>query len=1005
VTFTNKATEEMKSRILSTLEELAKGNHSMSSDLMSILSISSSELQTRSDALLKNILHNYSFFAITTIDTFFQKVVRSFAREVGIQTGFKIELDQPKVISDVIDKMLSEMGQDKQLVGWLTDFAIYQINQGNSWDTRREIKSLSGELFKEFFTLNKGKILEHISKPDFMPQFILQLKNKIEAIEGGLVSIGKKIKVLLDRNQLTQLDFSYGTGGVGGYMTKVSEGKMILPGKRVTDAIENSKWYSKKSEAKASIDNALADGLSEYLTDAVAYVRQHNKEFQTIGQITKYLYTFGLLSRISDEINNYREEHDLLLISDFPVFLNEIIRDSDSHYIFEKVGTRYNHYLIDEFQDTSGLQWNNFRPLIKDTLSAGNFSMVVGDIKQSIYRWRGGNWKILLDQIKVDIGEEYIQDETLKTNRRSKQNIVAFNNKLFNHAPEILENSLTGKIGEAIEAKLNIRSAYKNSEQDLFDESGEGLVDIRFFEKNSVEDSEEYIGSRLVENLQTLQDANYQLNDICILVRNNVQARQISSLLMRHQLENKRDGYRYDVLSNESLFLKSNPAIHLVLQCLNCIQAPNEKLSEVQLTYALDQYNERMEDEKVLSFQVVQSICMELIHLNVSQMVGKIISKLSLFQKQIDHAYLLAFQDTVLDYLQYNQDSLLDFMEWWQEHDTRAVQVSDDLDAIRLMTVHKSKGLQFKVVMIPYCNWKMDHSNMEQLMWCETSELETFEKVPYVPIRYKTDVVSTVFSDNYYLEKSDVFLDNLNLLYVALTRAEEALFITCPMAKAAKPNSGIGTVAEVILKHVEDHALVVAGVDGQSNVSLGKLPDFTTYKVETANQISLATSCDSLDIDRVNFKHHSVLMDEDRIDAISQGDIVHWIYSKITTKVDFSSAIEKATIRYGLNTEEVLRIKENLRHLWEIPKVAGWFSEGWEVKNESSILLSNGKMKRPDRVIVKEHKAIIIDYKTGEKSSGHIRQVEEYKTILGSMGYKNVEGYLLYMSASELVEV
>ncbi len=999
MTFTNKATEEMKSRILETLEQLAHGEHAMSSDLQRELNIDKKQLADRSDALLRSILHNYSFFAVTTIDAFFQNIVRSFAREIGIQTGFKIELDQPKVISEVIDKMLLEMADDPQLIRWLTDFAIYQINQGKSWDTRNDIKSLSSELFNEFLVQNKHKVFAQLNQPNFIGDFILSLNSRRKELELGLKKIGEAIKLNLENFSLSRDDFSYKAAGVGGYMDKVINGEFVEPGKRVYDALEQGKWYSKGSETVAAVESALASGLADHLSAAIDFYYEHNIEFQSLQQVIKYIYTFGLLSRISDEINNYREDNDLLLISDFPVFLNDIINDSDAPYIYEKVGTRYKHYLIDEFQDTSGLQWNNFKPLIQDTLSAGNFSMVVGDIKQSIYRWRGGNWKILLDQIRKDIGESHILDEGLSTNRRSKQNIIEFNNDLFISAPEILESHLGLNMGEAIQANLNMKAVYQNSEQQLFDESGEGLINIRFFEKSDeIEDADEFVIQELVKHIQRLQDANYQLNDIAILVRTNPQGRKIAQGMMEHALKVGDDGYKYDIISNESLYIKNNPAVHLILQCMAWIANTEQPLALSQLHYACEQYADRCGSEIHIDLLIARAG--ELNRMNMSQMVETLIDHFSLFSFPQDHAYVLAFQDLILDYLKYEKDSLTDFLPWWSDHNNRSIQVSEDQEAIRLMTVHKSKGLQFKVVIVPYCQWKFDHSGTnEQLLWCDTNGSSVLEQIPFLPVRYKSDLSQTVFAKDYYLEKSDIYLDNLNLLYVALTRTEEALFILSQINPKSKRITHVG---DLLFNYVKEKSMIQENLEP---IEIGKLPAYSSYEKELLNQVSLLPVNSSVPVDRLKLRHKARILEESIVESINYGDIIHWIFSKIHSRKDFTLALDKAQIKFGLSDQEMSDIKIKLREIWDKPQIAGWFDLSWEVKNESSILLTDGKLKRPDRVIVKDNKAVVIDYKTGARSENHLHQVGEYKSILSQMGYDHVDGYLIYLSEPDVLAV
>ncbi|UXP34206.1 UvrD-helicase domain-containing protein [Reichenbachiella agarivorans] len=993
VTFTNKATQEMKSRIVETLKELSSHGHGMATQLKEDLGLSDAQLKERASQVLLSILHNYSFFAVTTIDAFFQKVVRSFAREIGIHTGFKIELDQNKVLKEVVDQMIQKISEDAQLLKWLTDFAISEINEGKSWDTSKSILTLSKELFKEEVVDKREQVFEKLEETTFMDGLIKNVRQRIVEFESTYRGIGQSAVQMIEGYGLTEGSFTYGSSGVGGYMYKVSQGDIKEPGVRVSKALEEDAWVAKTSKEKDQVMSLVHAGLRDLLTEMVAYYESHVEIYNSLTQVSRQLYAFGLLSRISQEIVQYKDENELLLISDFQLFLNEIISDSDSPYVYEKIGTRYKHYLIDEFQDTSSMQWGNFKPLIQDSLSSGNFNMVVGDVKQSIYRWRGGDWDILLNKVKQGIDASVIDELNLKTNRRSKENIVSFNNDFFEQAPYMIESALQG--GSEI---LRVQEAYDQSSQELFDTSGEGLIQLDFYEKSEVE--KDYPMQILIQNIQTLQRANYALSDIAILVRGNREGREVAQALMNHQMEYPDDGFSYDVLSNESLYIKNNKAVHLMLQLLNYILFPHEKLYKKQVEYALKFW---FEDEELPTvMEQIRSKLTKWQSFRLSELIQVIVRQFDLLDSEEDLPYVMAFSDAVDDFLEYESDTIVDFINWWSDHDKRSIQVSENQDAMAIMTIHKSKGLQFKAVLIPFCNWLFDHRAglMSQFLWSERANDPAVLGLPLVPVKYTATLSNTIFSKDYFAEKHDIHLDNLNLLYVAMTRAEEALFITSAIDKNAK---SIKTSGQLVYEYALKQGLIE---EDKQQAVVGQLPAFSSYDAKTVSSYSIHPRKLATELgNNIILRYQSRILEEAQIDSINYGDIVHWIFSKITKRSDFSSAIEMAVLKFGLRTTEIDEIKTRLRQIWDLPQVPQWFTDGWEVKNEASILLSDGKMKRPDRVVIKGDRALVIDYKTGAKSAGHIRQVEEYKSILAKMGYKTVEGYLIYFTELEVMKV
>ena len=1007
VTFTNKATEEMKSRILDTLKAIAQGQpHAMAADLMGELEIDEKELQGRADRTLRSILHQYSFFAVTTIDSFFQKIVRAFAQEIGIKSGFKVELNLTKVLTEVIDKLYAQMSKDDPLTHWLTRFALAQVHEGKRWDTRADMKTLAFELFDESVSLNKESMFKPTLRAGFVAEFMDRLQGRLSEIENAYYALGHAMAGGLQPLDLFAEDFTQKQRGVGGYIVGVAHGGFKAPNAYVIKALAEEKWYAAKAPKAQQIARALDGGLREAVQKACDYYHRHSKEYYSIRELIKRLYTFGTLAEIQQEIVNYRAENDLLLISDFPTFIYEILAEGNTPYIYEKIGAKYRHYLMDEFQDTSEMQWRNFKPLIKNVLSEGSFSMVVGDIKQSIYRWRGGNWKILLNQMGQDQAlQPYLKEESLATNRRSRQNIIDFNNDFFRAAPQLLEKYFPDEFRAEIQDYLQARSAYEGSEQAYENQPPGGLIDMHIFKEEDPEDTDPSILDRLIANLKALQDAGYRLGDMAILVRKKSEAAKVTQALMAYAQLAEGAPYRFDLVSDESLYLKNNAAVHFILQALRLVHRPKEPLLLTQLTYACQHYAEHTKQSpENTTAERLTSHLESLAAMSASTLVAFVIEQYDMYQHAADHAYLMAFQDALMDYRSQASDDLAGFLAWWAEQ-ALAIQTPDHADAIRLMTVHKSKGLQFKAVLIPFCHWGFDHSaSSGQTLWCDTQAVNAAAALPYLPVRYKKDLMQTVFKEDFLTEKADIYLDHLNLLYVAFTRAEEALYVTAALKKddrAGKINS-----AATLLKQYLIDTTGAKGEDDPLAAVRGTLPTHAPRPTAAPKPLAHVLPARLNPIEKSLSSVQPILALEKQKRAIRHGKVIHDVYAQSQRKEDLPLALAKAKQKFRLSADDYQAVKKKVNAIWRLPQVSDWFQPGWEVLNERAILLPDGQTMRPDRVMTKAGETVILDYKTGAKHDAHIRQVANYKAALIRMGCEGVSGYLVYLAESaEVVQV
>lgn len=993
----------MKTRIIDTLQSIAVESHPLSKEFQNILGLTEEGLKQRAQEVLRNILHKYDSFAVCTIDSFFQKVVRTFAREIGVQGGFQVELDQKKVISDTVDKLLLEVGNDKNLTAWLTNFAIYKITDGKNWDSKNDIKSLSDELFREFFIQKKHIIFDKVEDENFLKNYLKNLENEMKSFESSMMSLGKKATAIMTSHNLLVADFTQGQRGVGSYFDKISHGDINEPNSYVYKALNDNAWYGKKSEKKDEIESALTSGLFKCLESIIDFHEKHYVEYFTSNSVIKNIYTLGILSKVNKYLLQYRDENDTLLISDFPVFLNQIINDSDTPYIYEKIGSKYKNYLIDEFQDTSGLQWNNFKPLVKDSNDANNFNMIVGDIKQSIYRWRGGDWKLLLEGVQNEIGEDNVALENLNTNWRSRKNIIDFNNALFESAPTILYDKLVDSSLE-VHGVESLKNAYSDAYQQIADKDNVegGLVSVNFFESKG-SDFDENSLSLMIEQIEKLQEANYKLKDIAILVRSANEAKKVTDALIVHEHSNPNSKYRYDIISNESLYLKNSPVVNLIIQSMRFMMDSTESVNIAQLDYANKWHLNSSEENIELILKSKQN---KLNSLSLVDLVEELIRVYDLGQHKNQLAYLLAFQDAILDYSKNKSAGIEGFLLWWEENNKRAIQVSESQDGIKLMTIHKSKGLQFKTVILPFCTWSIDHStggNKQNILWCDTTGKKSFEALPFLPMKYVKTMKDSMFSKDYMEEKAKAYMDNLNLLYVACTRAEEVLHL---IGQKSKNNYDLTNVSGLLYNHLskDESTWNPEALKFQS----GNMVEFSVYEADLEYQeVQLNNIITHPWNERKDLqaRHHDFWFDENVKASISEGNIIHWIFSNIKNASELDSSVQRAKIEFDLDEVVTDSIHKKLEQFLINTNVSNWFSEDLVIKNEMDIIDPNGKVMRPDRVVINGNEAVVIDFKTGIEREDHKKQVRSYQGLLRDMGYEKVTGFLLYINEQKVVDV
>ncbi|MDA3781226.1 MAG: UvrD-helicase domain-containing protein, partial [Bacteroidales bacterium] len=476
VTFTNKSTAEMKNRILQELyllsindasdKNIKQSEHKIS--LSKFFNLSDTEIRNKAKSILNNILHDYSKFSVNTIDKFFQQILRSFTKEIGIQPGYQIELNSDEILGNSIDELMNEIGDNAQLQEWLVKYSESKISEGKNWDFKKNLESLGKQIFTEKYKELNQDFIENADK-ELFNKYLKDLNSIKHEFENKLIKIGNEAIQYISSIGLEISDFSYGKSGVMNFFNKLSNKIFDTPGKRVLDAQESvDNWYKKTSTKKDEIENAVNTKLLSLLKDAVNHFNNEVANYNTATSILKNFYTLGILKDISRKIKEYSKRNNVFLLSDGAKLLNDIINNNDAPFIYEKVGNIYKHFLIDEFQDTSTMQWGNFKPLITNSLSQAKKNIIVGDIKQSIYRWRNSDWSILAHKVNNDFKQFLPKTEALEYNYRSEKNIINYNNTIFAYAASILQNDFINKIESVKDISENLKTEISFAYSDLY---------------------------------------------------------------------------------------------------------------------------------------------------------------------------------------------------------------------------------------------------------------------------------------------------------------------------------------------------------------------------------------------------------------------------------------------------------------------------------------------------------------------------------------------------------
>jgi len=1028
----------MKSRILDQLHLLAKGEKSEYLDVL-IRDTGKSEERIRDEAaeLLFSILHDFSRFSISTIDTFFQKVIRSFARETGLHYGFNVELDHSVILSSALDEMIASSAEDREVKEWLTEYVLRNLDEERSWNLKGEITKLAEELFRETYKTLPESERKKLEDKTFLRNYVQKIKNIISTIDSRIRDFGNDLQDLCFRFGLNDEMFYQKSRGVPGFIRSLAEGKIVLPNKNVKLIQgDNPKWSAK--EPSPQLLNAVNGGLHEKLNEAITFCEKNFSLYHTAKAVSANIYTLGILSDVLIRIRKVASDENSFLISDAGELLSLITEGDQSPFLYEKIGNVYENYMIDEFQDTSFLQWKNFNPLISESMSRGCENLIVGDIKQSIYRWRNSDWHLLADLQNNRIDNERIFRKSLDNNWRSRSEIIKFNNTLFSLIP-----LQTDKLFSDAGLETDFVDLYDGAIQSDPGKTAGGYIRLEFIERSgsSADDTDnddrpksknawkQTVLDRIPGIIELFQDHGYQPSDIGIIVREGREGEAVVRKMIDYSNNcpnEKKTKYNYNIVSDDSLALSSSYAITFIIAVLKVLCDPEDIISRAEMLRFYTLLNNKDNDIEMNLYQELltegthemfpegyERFLVSIRNMPLFEVTEKIISFFGLGNHSENVAYLETFQDQVLNFSRNKNPDADKFLEWWVASGSRkSISLPANQNSARVLTIHKAKGLEFRVVLLPFLSWNLDHTSGKQpVLWIKP-EKSPFNEVEVLPVRYSKTLPDTQFAKDYYREKYYSFIDNINLLYVAMTRSRDAIYGFIPQP------AGNSVSISAVLKNALSSENNPAGGRGIILKKYYKIPEevFEYGVIPGTVERKKDNRTIRSDIYKVNNRPESLRLrlhginyltssGKDKLRKIDYGNIVHEAFEGINTPADVPEALSKL-LRDGKITEsDYLILEQKIKTLVNSPEIQEWFSPGLKILSESEILTPSGATRRPDRVIIKNDTAVVIDFKSGEEHGKYTRQALEYSKLLYEMGYRKVDSYLWYVDKNKIVAV
>lgn len=1072
VTFTNKATQEMKMRILSQLYGIANSLQSSQQYFNKVkekTNMPDAVIRNNARAALTLLIHRYNNFRILTIDAFFQQVLRNLAHELGQTANLRVDLNNEEITEKAVDQMIESLEKGQPVLQWISTYINNSIEDDNGWNIIGKIKTFGTNIFKDFYKAHEANLKEQLSNADDFKVYETTLRKRRNDIRK---TFNSKAKSILNEIKNANLDIpSNYRSGLYKYLTDSAiaplTNKPLKAG--VLKANESPQNWTSSKCAKADkqqIQTLAAEVLSAQLSELIAYNNDNWNEFQSIQLTLSHLSELRLLHAIADAVDNLTKDTNRFMLSNTQALLKELIADSDTPFIFERIGARLKHVMIDEFQDTSTIQWQNFQVLLANCMAQElSQNLIVGDIKQSVYRWRQGDWGIL-NNIEKSFAHQKIRLETLDYNYRSEKRIIDFNNAFWeqcvaNTAKEVAQD-------DAEKAEI-VQKAYEDVAQKTHKTTENGFVKISLYPSKSMKEA---VLEELIETIKELFNNGYggkNQSKIAILVRSKSNIQDIVNALLQSF------GNEINIVSDEAFRLDASLSVNIIVSAMHLLTHPDDvltrgklvklynqevlkkPLTDTDLLVSINESNnidtkniDKKERRKLATEQQMAKLNSQLppeyvanrellLGLPIVDLVDKLFMLFGLDQLEGQSSYICTLYDTLNDFLKDHTADIDDFINEWENSLSSKTIQSDEIEGIRIMTIHKSKGLEFDNVIIPFCNWEMEKKGT---LWCETKNKPApYNKLPLLPIDFSRDkLIGTVFEDDYKEEHFQNIVDNLNLLYVAFTRASKNLFVFgLRQGKTTLDNIAKGTppgnrsyAIELALRQVSEQLEGSSlsfpdDIGSEIHFEYGTLVPETHEKEHAVADnpflikpdkhiVSIATYPQAATFKQSNKSIEFVKGEDvdpsDRTRYIKIGNVLHQLFSTIYTTADIPARLNELEQQGIIYNDEITsaQLRTRIEDAITNPQVQEWFSKRWQLYNECTILEYNkdtNEMEehRPDRVMTDGKEFVVVDFKFGKEREEYKKQVQQYMEILIRMGHKKVSGYLWYVVKNNVVEV
>ena len=1000
ITFTNKAVHEMKSRVVENLTEFAKDNPSekaqeLMQDIQGETGLSAQNIQLKAKSIIKNLIHNYAAFDISTIDKFTHKVIRAFAHDLNLPITFEVSLDTESLLTEAVDAIIAEAGNNEELTNLLVDFTMEKTDDDKSWDVSREIMETGRLILNE----NNREEITHF-KNKSIAEFVA-IKIKLEQLSNELERQTKEQATqaiqLIENSGIETASFSRQT--FPNHLTSIQQGKFNSKNKMFYE-------FEDIQINKTAKDGAIIESIIPALLEILKAIYSKFEKKNFYDAFLKNITPLSLLNTLSNELAKIQQEQGILSISEFNKLIYDQIQNQPAPFIYERLGEKYKHFFIDEFQDTSEMQWQNLIPLIDNALSSEDLLgergslMIVGDPKQSIYRWRGGKAEqfIELSKTKNPFNNPDKKQFSLDTNYRSYSQIIAFNNNLF----EFLSNEFNNE---------NYKDLYKNYSRQKENSKKGGYVNISFIPKIdkeneselSDEESLDKIDLYLLATFNTIlkvKTKGFKNKEIVILTRKKAQGIAIANYLTQHGIP---------ILSSESLLINSSSEVQFIIHFLTYLNNNNDLQSKASFLYYLAKKNTKnlaIHDFIAQGMAFVNEsefqdwLSTHQIDLNFENSRKKslyeateiIISMGIAIEKR--NSYVQYFLDIVLERDVRNQSGISDFLNYWNKNGEKlSIPSPEGNDAVRIMTIHKAKGLEFPVVIFPFAEEDFGKGPREKI-WLNADEKTMGLPKVLVDKNKSVENFGEEASIVYHQKTQEDLLDTINVLYVALTRAEEQLYIISSMnigKKGDLPNNMSSFFIKFLQENKFDESIMEYEFGNLNKLSSEKSNLQTT---QTIPQVATIFNPKSIKI----AQRESLMWNTKQQKSIEYGNIIHEVLSFVKTKKDvdlaITKAIENGLIVSTLREEVYTTIHQIVNH----EELACFFSENNRVLNEKTIIQKEGNLVKPDRMVINANNEIyLLDYKTGLHQAKYELQLQNYQTTIEKMDYKVTKKALIYI--------